>query len=122
VEVTRRQLRERLGWSINQVRDATDRLVELEYLVVSGGGRGRCRSYRLVADLASTLKTPAEQVGEVGEVGGRTSPTSDMSLPGETVELVGLVPSSHIQGATDLYPELSYTETADRTPIVERES
>jgi DNA primase len=38
VDVTRRQLRERLGWSINQVRDATDRLVELEYLVVSGGG------------------------------------------------------------------------------------
>jgi hypothetical protein len=122
VEVTRRQLRERLGWSINQVRDATDRLVELEYLVVSGGGRGRCRSYRLVADLASTLKTPAEQVGEVGEVGGRTSPTSDMSLPGETDKLVRLVPSSHIQGATDLYPELSYTEAADRTPIVERES
>ena len=122
VDVTRRQLRERLGWSINQVRDATDRLVELEYLVVSGGGRGRCRSYRLVADLASELRTSAKKVGEVGGGGGRTSPTSGTSLPGKTDELVGLVPSSHIQGATDLYPGLPYTEMADRTPIVERES
>jgi hypothetical protein len=48
--VTRRELRERLGWSDRQVRSATDRLVEAEYLVVSAGGRGRLRTYSLVAD------------------------------------------------------------------------
>jgi len=121
VEFTRRQLRERLGWSTNQVRDATDRLVELEYLVVSGGGRGRCRSYRLVADLATTLPTPAEQVGDVSEVGDRISPTFRRSTPGKTDELVGLVPNSNIQGVTDSCAELSYTETSDRTPMLMRE-
>ena len=41
VPVTRRKLRELLGWSDVQVRRATDRLVALEYLVVAGGGRER---------------------------------------------------------------------------------
>jgi hypothetical protein len=118
VDVTRRQLRERLGWSINQVRDATDRLVELEYFVVSGGGRGRCRSYRLVDDLVSTLPVPAPEVGEVGD---RVSPTFDASLSGETDELVGLVPLSHVPGVTDVRAEQSYTEMSDRIPTFERE-
>lgn len=50
VDVTRREMRELLGWSDAQVRAATDRLVALEYLVVAGGGRGRCRTYRLVGE------------------------------------------------------------------------
>jgi DNA primase len=121
-EVTRRQLRERLGWSISQVRDATNRLVELEYLIVSGGGRGRCRSYRLVADLASTLHVPVSEVGGVGQVGEPVSPTFDASPLGKTDKLAGLVPSLQVQGATYSYPELSYTEMADRTPMLEKES
>ena len=95
VEFTRRQLRERLGWSINQVRDTTDRLVELEYLVVSGGGRGRCRSYRLVADVDVTVPTPARPVGEGGEVGDDVPPTGQRSPSGGTDELVPLGPKSH---------------------------
>jgi hypothetical protein len=122
VEVTRRQLRERLGWSVNQVRDATDRLVELEYLVVSGGGRGRCRSYQLVDDLASTPRVPASEVGGVSEVGDRVSLTFDSSLSGETDEFVGLVPLSHTRGVTDARVEPSYAEMSDDTPILEGES
>ncbi len=121
-EVTRRQLRERLGWSISQVRDATNRLVELEYLVVSGGGRGRCRSYRLVADLASTLHVPVSEVGGVGEVGEPVSPTCDASPSGQTDKLAGLVPFSYAEGVTDSCPEASYTQISDRTPISESES
>jgi len=50
----------RLGWSDTQVRAATDRLVALEYLVVSGGGRGRCRTYSLVSDFAELDATAAD--------------------------------------------------------------
>jgi hypothetical protein len=52
VGITRRELREFLGWSDTQVRNATERLVALEYLVVSPGGRGRCRRYQLVGEFA----------------------------------------------------------------------
>jgi hypothetical protein len=54
IHFTRREMRERLGWSDTQVRTGTDRLVALEYLVVSGGGRGRCRTYCLVGELSSS--------------------------------------------------------------------
>ena len=60
VHFTRREMREALGWSDNQVRAGTDRLVALEYLVVSGGGRGRCRIYALVGELSSTQTAPDE--------------------------------------------------------------
>jgi hypothetical protein len=52
VGLTRRELRETLGWTDKAVRTGTDRLVALEYLVVSGGGRGRCRTYRYVGEVA----------------------------------------------------------------------
>ena len=78
VEVTRRELREWLGWSLMQVRSATDVLVALEYLVVAGGGRGRCRTYRLV--------------GAVVPVGAGPAPTSSASSSGTTTQLVALVP------------------------------
>jgi hypothetical protein len=75
---TRRELREWLGWSLMQVRSATDVLVALEYLVVAGGGRGRCRTYRLV--------------GAVVPVGAGPAPTSSASSSGATTQLVALVP------------------------------
>ncbi len=46
--ITRRELREQMGWTVTQVRAACDSLVALEYLEVSGGGRGRSRTYRLL--------------------------------------------------------------------------
>ena len=122
VEVTRRQLRERLGWSVNQVRDATDRLVELEYLVVSGGGRGRCRSYRLVADVESPVSNRATHVGAVGEVGDLAPPTCGTSPSGEKDELVPLVPDSPAPGDGEPYGDASYTETAARTSSVHETS
>lgn len=60
VAFTRREVRERLGWSDTQVRIGTDRLVALEYLVVSGGGRGRCCTYSLVGELSSSRPAPDE--------------------------------------------------------------
>jgi DNA primase len=84
VSVTRRQLRGLLGWSDMQIRAATDRLVALEYLVVAGGGRGRCRTYSYVPDM--------DQVGgQDGPVGAPGAPTSQPSSPGETDEFVQLV-------------------------------
>ena len=120
VEVTRRQVRERLGWSVNQVRDATDRLVEMEYLVVSGGGRGRCRSYRLVADVA-TVPTPVRPVGEGGEVGDDVPPTGHLSASGGMDQLVPLVPSLHTRRDADTSTGTSYTGIADGTSTLERE-
>jgi hypothetical protein len=119
VEVTRRQLRERLGWSVNQVRDATDRLVGLEYLVVSGGGRGRCRSYRLVA-AAAAVPTPFRPVGEGSEVGDDVSPTGRLAASGETDQLVPLVPSLHTRRDSATSVGASYTEISDRTSTLER--
>jgi len=90
VELTRREMRELLGWSDAQVRAATDRLVALEYLVVAGGGRGRCRTYRLVGEFAPARGTdprtcgpvspgPSEQfarLAEFGEVHGSDAATA----------------------------------------------
>jgi hypothetical protein len=95
VDVTRRELRERLGWSDTQVRAATDRLVALEYLVVSGGGRGRCRTYRLVAGfdtLAAREDVTSPKNDEVRRVRGQRSRTSHRELSGKTNEFVEFVP------------------------------
>ncbi len=92
VDVTRRELRELLGWSLMQVRAATDALVALEYLVVAGGGRGRCRTYRLVGAL-----------GVVRAVGGEQTPTKHATSSGSTRELVALVPfSSRANGVVNV--------------------
>jgi hypothetical protein len=69
--ITRRQIRELLGWSDKTVRAATDRLVALEYLVASTGGRGRLRTYHLVAPIGLVGPTN-EPVGPVGPLRART--------------------------------------------------
>jgi hypothetical protein len=84
VSVTRRELRGLLGWSDMQVRAATDRLVALEYLVVAGGGRGRCRTYTYVPEIGQVG-------GSNGPVRSPGAPTSQPSSPGETDEFVQLV-------------------------------
>lgn len=96
VPVTRRELRELLGWSDVQVRRATDRLVALEYLVVAGGGRGRCRTYSSVADLGPVDLLPSGRChGPVGHLNGpfghQGRRTSHPGQPGETDQLVTLV-------------------------------
>jgi DNA primase catalytic core len=45
---TRRQVRESLGWSYEQVRVHLDRLVKLEYVLVHQGGRGQSFVYELL--------------------------------------------------------------------------
>jgi len=92
--ITRRQIRERLGWSDKTVRTATDRLVALEYLVASTGGRGRLRTYHLVAPIGPVGPT-GEPVGPtngpVRPVGGRTR------HPRSPAEGDQLAPLAHIE-------------------------
>jgi hypothetical protein len=83
IEFTRRTAREALGWSDAQIRAATDRLVALEYLVVSRGGRGRCRSYSLVEELGSGLGGPG---GDLGQVRVGSTRTEQPLSPGESHE------------------------------------
>jgi len=84
VSVTRRQLRGLLGWSDMQVRAATDRLVTLEYLVVAGGGRGRCRTYTYVPERTQVR-------GPEGPARPPAPRSSQASSPGGTDEFVQLV-------------------------------
>jgi hypothetical protein len=122
VDVTRRELRERLGWSDTQVRAATDRLVALEYLVVSGGGRGRCRTYRLVEDLCTLAAreevTPTRN-NEVRHVREEDPRTSHCEPSGKTDEFVKFVPFvDHDERSLERsasYPEASYPESPTTT-------
>jgi energy-coupling factor transporter ATP-binding protein EcfA2 len=106
IDVTRRQLRERLGWSDTQVRAATDRLVALEYLVVSTGGRGRCRTYRLVPDFAPT---------NLASVRDRDQPTSQATSSGEVRQFVEFAPLADLSERGTPYTEVSYPDTASNT-------
>ncbi len=108
VDVTRRQLRERLGWSDRQVRSATDRLVQLEYLVVSGGGRGRCRTYCLVPDFAPLGVTSTTfDVGEARPCVGRTH---EGVAPGQSDAFAQLAPFAQVSGRAHLSSDESYSE------------
>jgi hypothetical protein len=107
IDVTRRQLRERLGWSDTQVRAATDRLVALEYLVVSGGGRGRCRTYRFVPDFAPM---------SLGSVRDRDQPSSQATSSGEGPEFVEFVPLADVPERGTPYTDASYPDAAGRAP------
>jgi len=100
VQFTRRQLRELLGWTVTQVRAACDSLVAMEYLRVSGSGRGRSRTYRLLDDLkpsesAVNSESVSEAIGEASKLVklvGLTVGIDDegmqsdsyMTIPGET--------------------------------------
>jgi hypothetical protein len=82
---TRRQVRERCGWSDFQVRVHLDRLVGLEYVLVHRGGRGQSFVYELLWDgggadgrphLAGlvdvdTLTRPPEPAATTGNFEGR---------------------------------------------------
>ncbi len=108
VDVTRRQLRELLGWSDRQVRSATDRLVQLEYLVVSGGGRRRCRTYCLVPDFAPLArKLATSDIGEVGPSAGRTY---EGVAPGESDAFAQLAPFVQLNERAHRSSDDSYSE------------
>ena len=100
VAVTRRELRELLGWSEIQIRRATDRLVALEYLVPAGGGRGRCRTYHYVAEIGP-VGHPNHPVGHQGR------PTGNPSHVGQTDQLVRLVglDESHITNGAHVHED-----------------
>jgi len=50
VRFTRRELREHSHWSDTRLRKHLDRLVDLEYLLMHGGGQGRLAEYELLYD------------------------------------------------------------------------
>ena len=47
---TRREIRERLHWTYDQVRVHLDRLIQMEYILVHRGGRGQSFVYELLYD------------------------------------------------------------------------
>jgi hypothetical protein len=110
VDLTRRQMRELLGWSDTQVRAAADRLVALEYLVVSGGGRGRCRTYRLVPDFPPRASGESSHVGVVRGDGVRTSHGTSS---GEERQFVEFVPFADVDERGTSYTDVFYPDTAD---------
>jgi DNA primase len=88
--ITRRQIREQLGWSDKTVRAATDRLVALEYLVAGSGGRGRLRTYHLVAPIGPVGPT-SDPVGPMnGPVRPEGGQTRDPCSPGQSDQLAQL--------------------------------
>jgi DNA primase catalytic core len=50
VRFTRRQIREKLGWSATPLAIHLDRLHEMEYILAHGGGRGKTIQYELFYD------------------------------------------------------------------------
>ena len=58
VRFTRRQVRERTGWTYDQLRVHLERLVLLEYVLVHHGGRGQSFSYELLYDGQGKDGTP----------------------------------------------------------------
>jgi hypothetical protein len=93
--ITRRQIREQLGWSDKTVRAATDRLVALEYLVATTGGRGRLRTYHLVAPIGPVGPTD-EPVGPTnGPVRPEGGQTRQPLSPGTSDQLAQLAHFEH---------------------------
>jgi hypothetical protein len=103
--VTRREHRELLGWSDKQVRSATERLVRLEHLVSTPGGRGRLRRYRLVESFAASgperSSPPAPR--RDGSPSVRPSPgrTSYASSAGRTSEFARFASSPRTHDAAE---------------------
>ncbi len=58
VRFSRREVRERIGWSDRQVRVHLGRLVDLEHVIVHRGGRGLTFVYELVWDGGGLDGTP----------------------------------------------------------------
>jgi hypothetical protein len=100
-EFTRRNLRDLLGWTVTQVRAACDSLVALEYLEVSGGGRGRSRTYQSLDD-ASAIELVA-------------MPTAESDATGEVAKLVRLVDFDD-ELTNETTPNDSYVKTERETP------
>jgi hypothetical protein len=94
--LTRRELRERLGWSARQVRRATERLVDLEYLCVYGGGRGRLQTYCLTEQFAAVdldedrVEDPEDNLAPVGPSEGTNLPVPSTRENGQVGPLAPL--------------------------------
>lgn len=87
--LTRRELRELLGWSERQVRQATETLLAHEHLVVSGGGRGRLRSYRVVGPSQTIDRGPEAMDVRFAAVRHPGRRTSQVLPPGQTARFAG---------------------------------
>jgi hypothetical protein len=74
--VTRRQVREYTGWSDWQVRAHLGELVELEYVQVASGRRGKEYLYELGDQAADLWAHPAFGLTDVGELGALLDPVA----------------------------------------------
>ena len=92
--ITRREMRERLGWGLTQLRIHLDRLIEMEYVMAHGGGRGKTIEYELVYDGRGWEGQPTVcgliDVSKLEAKNGKPSGTSPQ-LTGLDRNLTGLV-------------------------------
>jgi hypothetical protein len=69
VGMTRREIREAVGWSDWQVRMYCQRLVEMEYLILAGNGNGRpCQYY-----LARPAEADEPRLAGLADVASKSS-------------------------------------------------
>jgi hypothetical protein len=80
----RRELRERCGWSLTQVRAHLERLVDLEYLAVRCGRLGS----QFVYELLSTEEDPSQDVPLI-DVAALKKHAYDPNLAGAKAHLAG---------------------------------
>jgi len=133
---TRRQVRERTGWTYDQLRVHLERLVQLEYVLVHSGGRGQSFAYELLYDgqgkdgapfltglidvealraRATTASLGGEEVGLGGSL-GRHWGVNGVPLGGESTSVLAA------PGATESASPAKEAENAHRGAISEAPS
>ena len=80
---SRREIREKLGWSVTQIRVHLDRLCELEYIAARYGRPGSAFQYELLTDCRATTETSAIGLLNVEKLRVRQQPD------GKKVNLTG---------------------------------
>ncbi len=78
---TRRQMRERTGWSATQIRVHLQRLVDYEYLAVRHGGNGSSFVYELLVGPEATAGVPAVGLIDPAKLKLRRRPDGGEGLP-----------------------------------------
>jgi DNA primase catalytic core len=92
-QFSRREVREHTGWGSTQVRIHLDRLQEMEYLIVHGGGRGQTFMYEYDANLAGL---------EGGLAGAKRPQSGGMAEASRTFETpVNIAPNGVYHGAEE---------------------
>jgi len=115
---SRREIREKLGWSVTQIRIHLDRLRELEYIAARYGRPGSAFQYELLTDVRATNETSAIGLLNVEKLYVRQQPD------GKKVNLTGGWRTTARQGQsvanTHLKPNLTACPVRTSGPVAAR--